>query len=273
MIPFLRCILTLAATAPLALAAAESAPPLKALYVTGGCCHDYNRQKVIIPEGVSARANVVWTVVQDESKGTTSTKTLYAKTDWARGYDVVVHNECFADDKDLDWLETVLRPHRDGLPAVLVHCAMHCYRAPTNEWFQFCGVTSRRHGPQHPLEVKPLQPAHPVMKGFPELWTTGNEELYAIETVWPGATALAEAPDKKKDAATGAWVNTPKQNAVIWVNTYGKGRVFGTTIAHNNKTMEDPVYLDYLTRGLLWACDKLDANGKPKPGYEAIRAK
>jgi hypothetical protein len=26
-------------------------------------------------------------------------------------------------------------------------------------------------------------------------------------------------------------------------------------------------------RGLLWACDKLDANGKPKPGYEAIRAK
>jgi len=21
------------------------------------------------------------------------------------------------------------------------------------------------------------------------------------------------------------------------------------------------------TRGLLWACDKLDANGKPKPGY------
>ena len=53
------------------------------------------------------------------------------------------------------------------------------------------------------------------------------------------------------------------------VNTNGNGKTFGTTLGHSNATMQDPVYLDLVTRGLLWACGKLDDNGKPKPGYEA----
>jgi hypothetical protein len=31
--------------------------------------------------------------------------------------------------------------------------------------------------------------------------------------------------------------------------------------------VESDVYLDLVTRGLLWACNKLDDDGKPKPGY------
>ena len=42
---------------------AEEAKPLKALMITGGGYHDYKNQKKIIAEGVSARANVEWTVV------------------------------------------------------------------------------------------------------------------------------------------------------------------------------------------------------------------
>src|SRR6185295_16711534 len=73
----------------------------------------------------------------------------------------------------------------------------------------------------------------------------------------------------KKDKDTGAWVDTTKQNTVIWVNTYGKGRVFGTTLAHNNTTMSHTNYLDMLTRGLLWTVGKLGDDGKPVSGYEA----
>ncbi len=94
------------------------------------------------------------------------------------------------------------------------------------------------------------------MKGFPAVWTTGNEELYAIEKVWPGAV-LWPRPTR---------LDNKRDHAVIWTNTYGKGRIFGTTLAHNNTTMRDPVYLDMLTRGPLWACDKLEKDGKPKPG-------
>lgn len=252
--------------------AAEPVKPLRALLIAGGCCHDYAKQDVILPEGISARANVTWTVVYEGGNGTRRQNiegSVYHNPDWAKGYDIVVHNECFADDADPQFIERVLAPHRNGTAAIVMHCTMHTFRAlKTDEFREFLGVTSTHHGAQHPLEIKNLQADHPVMKGFPETWTTGNEELYAIDKLWPNATALGQAPDKKKDA-TGAWVNTPKLNTVIWANTLGKGRVFGTTLAHNNKTLSDPICLDLFTRGLLWACDKIDANGKPLPGYEA----
>ena len=46
---------------------------------------------------------------------------------------------------------------------------------------------------------------------------------------------------------------------MAWTNTYnGKTRVFGTTLGHNTRTVADGRYLDLVTRGLLWAVDKLD---------------
>lgn len=234
------------------------AKPLRALLITGGCCHEYDAQKVIITNGVSARAQVEWTVVHEGGSSQDHKISIYADPNWAKGYDVVVHNECFGAVGDREHIRRIVAPHRDGVPAVMIHCSMHSYRAlASDEWRECVGVTSRRHGPQQPLEVKNLVPDHPIMKGFPSVWTTGNEELYAIEKVWPGAVPLAQAyaVDNKKD------------HPVIWTNTVGKGRVFGTTLAHHSTTMRDHVYLDMLTRGLLWACDKLENDGSPKPGY------
>ena len=255
--------LALAACLGLALplgAAAEGPKPLKALYITGGCCHDYTAQKKIIPEGVSSRAKVEWKVVQEGGSSTKHRVSLFEKADWADGYDVVVHNECFAEVSDPKFIENVLAPHRAGTAAVVIHCEMHTFRDLKGEdWHDFLGVSTNHHGPQQPLSVKNLKPENPIMKGFPPVWTTGNEELYAIDKVGPRTEVLAQAYalDNKKD------------HPVIWTNTYGKGRVFGTTIAHNNSTMQDPVYLDYLTRGLLWSVDKLDDDGKPREGYAA----
>lgn len=233
--------------------------PIRALLITGGCCHDYNAQKSVIPQGVSARARVEWTVVQEGGTSIDHRVSIYQTPGWARGYDVVVHNECFSGVNDREFVEKVVAPHRNGVPAVMIHCAVHTFSSmKSDEWRECLGVTSRRHGPQQPLEVKRLVADHPVMKGFPPVWTTGPEELYAVEKVWPGAVPLAQAyaTDNKKD------------HPVIWTNTFGEGRVFGTTLAHHTKTMSDPAYLDMLSRGLLWACDKLTDDGRPKAGYE-----
>ena len=268
----LGLILLLLSIVAVPVRAAEPAKPLRALYITGGCCHDYNAEKVIISKGVSARANVEWIIVQAGGNGTKFQgieSSLYQNPDWAKGYDLVVHNECFADDANPQYIERVLAPHRAGTPAVVIHCTMHTFRALKADSFrEFLGVSSFGHGPQHPLDVKVVKADHPIMAGFPSDWKTGNEELYAISKVWSNTTVLATAADKKKDA-DGKWVDTSKQHGLVWVNTYGQGRVFGTTLAHAHKTFEDPVFLDLFTRGLLWACDRLDASGRPKPGYEA----
>jgi type 1 glutamine amidotransferase len=258
--PHLRAALPVLATALIwpTLAGAEEPKPLRALYITGGCCHDYTKQKDIIPPGVSARARVEWTIVQEGGDSQDHRISIFENPDWAKGYDVAVHNVCFSKVTDKAFIDKIVNAHRNGTPGVVIHCAMHTFSAlKTDEWRECIGVTTRRHGPQQPLDVKNLKPEHPIMTGFPSEWKTGKEELYAIEKVWPETTPLAQAYalDNKKD------------HVVIWTHTYGKGRVFGTTLAHSNATVSDPVYLDMLTRGLLWACDKLDESGNPKPGY------
>ena len=37
---------------------AEPAKPLEVLYITGGCCHDYEAQKGIISRGLESRARI-----------------------------------------------------------------------------------------------------------------------------------------------------------------------------------------------------------------------
>ncbi len=238
---------------------ATAPKPLRGLYITGGCCHDYDGQIKVLTEGLSARTRIEWTVVHEKGPNDHRIST-YSVPGWADGYDVVVHNECFSGIGDIEFIDKVLKPHREGVAAVVIHCAMHTFRdLKTDEWRQFLGVTSRQHGPQQPLEVKTLKSDSPIMKGFPAVWKTGNEELYAIEKVWPTATPLAQAyaTDNKRD------------HPVIWTNTYGKARVFGTTLTHHTHHMKDPLYLDMLTRGLLWSVNKLTDEGTAKPGYEA----
>jgi type 1 glutamine amidotransferase len=240
--------ITLSAT----IAAADDKKPIKpirALLITGGCCHDYAKQKQILPEFVSKRANVEWTVVHQGGSSTSSMIPFYEKDDWAKGYDVVVHNECFSDAADPAWTAKILKPHREGTPAVVIHCAMHCYRDKTDEWFKFLGVTSRGHGANYPFEVVSVEPKDPIMKDFGEKWNTPKGELYLIEKLWPTARPLAHAMSR----------DTKKNEVCIWTNNYGDHtRVFGTTIGHHNEEMNDEVFQNYVTRGLLWSCDKLN---------------
>ena len=116
---------------------------LKALLVTGGCCHDYNRQKVIIPGGISQRAKVDWTIVHEGGTSRNHKVSIYSEKDWAEGYDVIVHNECFGGVKDDAFVEALAKAH-ENTPAVVLHCSMHSYRAApkgAEEWRRFLGVT------------------------------------------------------------------------------------------------------------------------------------
>lgn len=231
----------------------EAQKPIKALLVIGGCCHDYEAQAKLITQGISARANVEWTVAYDPDKGTRHLNPIYEKDDWHKGFDVVVHDECTSDVKDPAIIERILKPHREGLPAVHLHCSMHSYRSegwPDKDipWFQFTGLATTGHGPQLPIAVTYVDASHPITKGL-ENWTTINEELYN-NLRKPLATAHVLATGKQAD----------QEAVVVWTNLYGqkKTKVFGTTLGHNNGTVGDPRYLDLITRGMLWSLGRLD---------------
>ena len=228
---------------------AEEPPrPLKALLVTGGCCHDYSTQKQLIKNGLEERARIVVDVVQQGGQTTDARIPLYENPNWADGYDVVIHDECFSNVPDPAWTRRILKPHQEGVPAVVVHCAMHCYRDGTDQWFEFCGVTSRRHGAHYAHEVLNRAADHPIMQGFGAGWANPAGELYWIEKVWPTATPLAAAKNREKG----------NEEVCVWTNQYGDTRVFGTTLGHHNETVSAPQFLDLLTRGTLWACNQLN---------------
>jgi len=222
--------------------------PIKALLITGGCCHDYARQKEILKRGIESRAMVEVTLLHSDDRSTKARFDIYENPDWAKGYDVIIHDECSADVKDIPYVENILAAHRNGVAAVNLHCAMHCYRTGRDDWFQFVGLQSTGHGPQKPIDITFLDRAHPITQGL-ENWTTINEELYnnirLFDTAVPLARGIQDTGNKVDDFI------------VAWANQYGQARVFSTTLGHNNETVGDPRYLDLVTRGLLWSVNKL----------------
>jgi type 1 glutamine amidotransferase len=238
---------------------ATAVRPIRALSVTGGGFHDFVAQERIVPPGIAARANVVWTV--DHTAGT-STETLIARhqtTSWADEFDVVVYNMSFSFVVDPRWIERIAHAHRDrGVAAVLLHGATHSYRRSTTDaWRELMGAASMRHDAQREFRLERLAADHPIVKALPKEWGPGVDELYNIDRTWPSATPLVQA-----------WsVEGEKHHPVVWTNTFGKARVFVTTMGHTNRTMSDPAYLDLVTRGLLWTLGKLEADGTPAAGY------
>src|ERR1700679_404958 len=134
-----------------AMATARAAEPIHALLITGGCCHDYGEQQKILTEGISARANVVWTVLYEggSSKGGTirdHRMSIYEKPDWTKGYDIVVHNECFGDVTNSEFVNHIAKGHFDGVPAVVIHCTICTNRkASPREWRKWSRVSSYNH--------------------------------------------------------------------------------------------------------------------------------
>lgn len=241
--------------------AADEAKPIRALLVLGGCCHDYKKQQELITKGVSARANVQWAIAYDPDTGTKHLNPWYEKEDWAKGFDVVVHDECCSDVKDIKTVEKILAPHKAGLPAVITHCGMHSYRTEgypkSTPWFEFTGLASTGHGPQAPIEITFVDKESKITSGLKD-WKTVNEELYnnssgkLLETAQP--LAKGKQTFKSKDGKV-----STAEAVCVWTNTYnGKAKVFATTLGHNNETVGDARYLDLLTRGLLWSVGKLD---------------
>ena len=259
-----------------AIASAADAKPIRVLLITGGCCHDYARQKDILKKGIEERANISIDQLHTDDASTHPPLAFLGNPEYAKGYDLVIHDECASDISDPAKVEAVLKPHRDGLPGVNLHCGMHSYRigdpkeavTPGTEhglWFEYLGLQSSAHGPQTPIAIQYTDHGHAIAKGLPD-WTTVNEEHYNNIHVFETAHAIAHGIQSFKQG------DGRKTNdfVVVWINQFGprKTRVFSTTIGHNNATVQDPRYLDLVTRGVLWATGHLNEDGTPARGFE-----
>jgi type 1 glutamine amidotransferase len=250
--------------------------PLRILLITGGCCHDYARQKDILKDGITARANAVIDQIHTDDTTSHPPLLILGNPDYAKGYDLVIHDECASQISDQAKVEAVLEPHRGGIPAVNLHCAMHSYRigdakdpvtpgTPHGLWFEYLGLQSSGHGAQLPIAISFTDQQNPIARKMSD-WTTVNEELYNNVHVFESAHPIARG---KQTAKSKDGTDRVDDFVVVWTSLYGpkKTRVFSTTLGHNNATVEDGRYLDLVTRGVLWATGHLKDDGTPASGY------
>lgn len=245
-------IFSLISLAMLLLVGCGKAPetgPINALLITGGCCHDYDFQKKTLTGALSERAPIKWSIVHEGGESKDFKSKLFNNPNWADEYDVVVHNECYANVSDPEYISKIVNGHKAGTPAVVIHCAMHTYReAEVDDWREFLGVTTRKHDHQSHYPTTIVDADHPIIGDFPTNWVSPMDELYIIDKLWPNAKALA----------TGMSEETGKSHPVFWTNQYGEARVFGTTFGHTNETIANADFQDIVARGILWATGRLD---------------
>jgi type 1 glutamine amidotransferase len=107
--------------------------------------------------------------------------------------------------------------------------------------------TKGYHGKKHEFTVTPCK-EHPITAGL-KAFKHGPDELYQNSVMLPDNVVLVTAySDKSIDAK-----NTGKDEPVVWVAKYGKGRVCENVLGHDVAAMKDPGFQALLIRGVEWA--------------------
>ena len=225
----------------------SSAPPLKALFITGGVYHDYDKLAPYLTSHLSGLINIRFDLVTNLDK--------LSSEHFADGYDLIVYDFCL-DDVDPIALDHALQVGHKGKPTVFIHCAIHSFRnsSKIHQWEDYVGLRSKFHDAFGPFATQKVTTCNSIVADFPENWKTSGDELYQTIKVLPKTQPLITA----KSPVDG------RVHIVAWVHRYGRARVFATTLGHDSETAESPAYLRLLANGILWACDKLDNDRNPK---------
>ncbi|WP_346853946.1 ThuA domain-containing protein [uncultured Draconibacterium sp.] len=104
------------------------------------------------------------------------------------------------------------------------------------------------HGPQHIIPITIRVPDHPITKGMPKIWLTAKDECYA-KLRGPGENMVILATGKDMSGKA----PTDRHEPMLMVLTYGKGRIFHTTLGHDDYSCESVGFIISLLRGVEWA--------------------
>ncbi|MCC6391402.1 MAG: ThuA domain-containing protein [Bryobacterales bacterium] len=104
------------------------------------------------------------------------------------------------------------------------------------------------HGARVPFSVVARDGEHPILRGLPNVWMHQGDELYnSLRGPGEHMTVLATAFSDPANKGTG------KDEPVLIVLTYGRGRIFHTTLGHDINALSCVGFLTTLQRGTEWA--------------------
>ncbi len=226
--------------------------PIKLLIITGDNvgAHDWKSTTQALRDFLSAQGRVSVEATSTASKDLTDEN--LAK------YDALLLNYRDTDQgpPESRWSEAnkaaFLKAVKGGKGLVVIHYSSAAFTKPNWDEFEKATAGGWRsqgfHGPAHVFTVKTTDAKHPISEGMPSSFTHAKDELYQNSVMVPGSIVLATAySDPKLPRGTG------KDEAAVWVNQYGEGRVFNTVLGHDAAALNDPNVQAWIKRGVEWA--------------------
>lgn len=247
---FLSLVATvLVVTLPLG---AKEAKPIKVLIITGDHGHAWKETTPFIKD-LLTKAGMSVDVTETPAKDLTP--------DNLAKYDVLFLN--YRNTKnggpDTVWSDSNKKAFADavrgGKGLVVYHHASSAFTGNSEFDMEFEKIIAGgwrkqgNHGKRHEFSVTIRKDDHPITKGMPEQFAHANDELYQNSVMLPGSVVLATAfSDKKIDPK-----NTDKHEPIVWVASYGKGRVCENVLGHDVAAMKSLGFQTLLIRGVEWA--------------------
>jgi type 1 glutamine amidotransferase len=104
------------------------------------------------------------------------------------------------------------------------------------------------HGNRLPFQVTMRDSKHPIARGLPPVWMHVGDELYSrMRGPGQNMTVLGTAYSDPANKGTG------HDEPVLMALSYGKGRIFHTTLGHDVQAMECVGFITTFARGVEWA--------------------
>jgi uncharacterized protein len=258
----------------LAFSPVRTAAPVPVMLLDGSNNHDWRATSPVIADILQRTGKFELTTVSVANDALAT-----FAPDWSKYAAVVMNYNTGIDSRAPEWPEATkaafARYVKEGGGLVSVHAADNAFahwpefnemigvggwggRDPSSgpHWFVQDGKVvsdplppgSGGHGRRIPFDVVVRDATHPIMKGLPAKWTHAADELYNTLR-GPGAhmTILATAYSDPANSGTG------RDEPVIMVIDYGRGRVFHTTLGHDVPAMQSPDFAILLQRGTEWA--------------------
>lgn len=236
------------AASPPALAADD---PIKCLIITGDHRgHIWEEStaalKAILEDGDAITVDVTETPAKDLTKDNLS------------NYDVLVLNYRETDNAtaETEWTDenktALLDAVKGGTGLFVYHFASSAFADPNwEEYERMIGGgwrTQGFHGPKHEFTVKKTDVDHPISRGLPASFDHTIDELYQNSLMVEGNVVLATAySDPELPRGTG------KDEPVVWVNSFGDGRVYNNVLGHDAEALSNPDFQQWIRRGVEWA--------------------
>ena len=166
------------------------------------------------------------------------------------------------DQQKADFLSFV---HEDGKGFIGVHSATITF----TEWPEY-GEMLGGYFDEHPwgtfdAPVIVEDPAFPGMRQWPGAFTI-KDEIYQMKAYSRANTRVLMRLDASKLDLSGKRVHrTDKDFAVTWAKSYGKGRVFYSTLGHVDANWDRPEMQTMFTEAIKWAMGLVSADITPRP--------